>query len=154
VSAEPADAGELLYAEDLPVGRRFEVGSRTLSAEEIKAFAREWDPLPFHVDEEAAAAGPFGGLAASGAHILAVYVRMTSDALVSRLAILGGRGVSELKFLQPVRPDVALTGTSTISRNESTRPGSALIHIRGELVDEGGEPVMLMTGEMLVRSRG
>ena len=144
----------MLFAEDLHVGRRFELGSHRVSAHEIKAFARDWDPLPFHVDERAAENGPFGGLVASGAHSLAICVRLMSDTVVSRSAVVAGRGIKEARFLRPVRPGMRLTGTATIADRRMLDDGRAMVVLRGELSDENGELVTVLVGELLVRRDG
>ena len=146
--------GELLYAEDLNVGRRFQLGSHAVTAEEIKAFARDWDPLPFHVDERAAERSPFGGLIASGAHAMAICVRLVSDAVVSRTAVIAGRGVSEARFLVPMRPGMELTGTTTITDRRMDDERKALVVISNELNDQDGERIMVLVGELFVRRSG
>ena len=143
----------MLYAEDFPVGRTFDIGSYSVSAEEIKEFASDWDPLPFHVDERAAEASPFGGLIASGAHTLAICIRLASDAVISRTAVIAGRGMSEARFLQPVRPGMELTGMMTIVGQQMDGPTRGEIHLRNELRNQDGEPVMTMDGEILIRRR-
>ena len=75
---------EMLYFEDFPAGHVTELGSWTPTADEIVAFAREWDPQPFHLDEEAGREGPFGGLVASGWHGICVWGRLYVDAVHSR----------------------------------------------------------------------
>ena len=143
----------VLYAEDLPVGRTFDLGSYSVTGEKIKAFASDWDPLPFHTDEEAAAASPFGGLVASGAHTLAICVRLASDAVISRVAVIAGRGIDEARFLRPVRPGMTLEGTMTIIEQDLEGPARGRIVLRNELRDQEGEPVMSMDGEVLIRRR-
>lgn len=143
-----------LFAEDLDAGPRFELGAHRVSADEIKAFARAWDPLPFHVDEQAAEDGPFGGLVASGAHTLAICVRLMSDAVISRSAVVAGRGIREARFVRPVRPGTLLTGTASIVDRRMVDDERATVVLRGELCDAGGEPVMVLVGEALVRRNG
>ena len=143
----------ILYAEDFPVGRIFELGSYSVSAEEIKSFAGEWDPMPFHTDERAAEESVFGGLVASGAHTLAICIRLASGAVISKSAAVAGRGISEARFLRPVRPGMTLSGTMTIIEQELDGRGTGEIQLRNELRDQDGELVMTMTGEMIVRRR-
>jgi acyl dehydratase len=143
----------MLFAEDFPVGRTFDLGSYSVTAAEIKAFAGDWDPLPFHVDERAAAESPFGGLVASGAHTLAICIRLASDAVISRAAVIAGRGIGEARFLRPIRPEMVLTGTMTIVDQRMDGRARGEIHLRNELRDQDGELVMSMLGEVLVRRR-
>jgi acyl dehydratase len=142
-----------LYAEDFPVGRTFDLGSYSVTAEEIKEFATAWDPLPFHTDERAAEESVFGGLVASGAHTLAICIRLASDAVISRAAVVAGRGMSEARFLQPVRPGMVLSGTMTIMEQQLDGPAKGEIQLRNELRDQDGEAVMTMLGELIVRRR-
>ena len=101
----------VLYAEDFEIGDEFSLGSQTVSKEQIIEFARKFDPQPFHVDEEAAQESMFGGLVASGWHIVSITNRLMTDALFDRIALEGGHGTDEVRFLTPVRPDDTLTGT-------------------------------------------
>jgi acyl dehydratase len=145
--------GDLLYAEDFPVGRTFEFDSYSVTAEEIKSFASDWDPMPFHTDERAAEESAFGGLVASGAHTLAICIRLASDAVVSKMAVIAGRGMSEARFHQPVRPGMRLTGTMTITDQQLDGRAKGEIELRNELYDQEGNLVMSMVGEIILRRR-
>ncbi len=102
----------LLYLEDLHAGLRFECGRHALDAEQIKAFAREFDPQPFHLDEEAAKGTFFGGLAASGWHIVCLTMRMIAENIPIAGGLIGG--AAEITWPQPTRPDDILHVTSQI----------------------------------------
>lgn len=95
---------ELLYHEDLEVGRPYLSAAKTVTAEEIIAFGRAYDPQPMHVDAEAARASIVGGLCASGYHICVIMMRLVCDAVLNRVASLGSPGVDEVKWLKPLRP--------------------------------------------------
>ena len=95
---------ELLHHEDLEVGRAYLSATKTVTAEEIIAFGRAYDPQPMHVDAEAAKATIVGGLCASGYHICVVMMRLVCDAILNRVASLGSPGVDEVKWLKPLRP--------------------------------------------------
>jgi len=144
----------LLYAEDFPVGREFALGSRAVTADEIKAFAREWDPLPFHVDDEAAARGPFGGLVACGAHSLAMFSRLMSDAVISRSAVIAGRGARDLSLLRPVRAGAVLTGAVTVLECDLVSEDAGNVIMRGTLSDEAQETMVVIHIDALIRRRG
>ncbi len=101
----------VLYADNFEVGDEFTLGSQTVSKDEITEFARKFDPQPFHVDAEAAEESMFGGLVASGWHIVSITNRLMNDALFNRIALEGGHGTDAVRFLQPVRPGDTLTGT-------------------------------------------
>ncbi len=92
------------YFEDFTVGMVVEMGPRHVSAEEILAFARDFDPQPFHIDEAAAKNSIFGGLIASGWHTGSICMRMMVDGFVGDAASMGSSGVETLRWLKPVRP--------------------------------------------------
>jgi acyl dehydratase len=135
------------YFEDFEPGHVFELGSRTVTADEIVAFGREFDPQPFHVDEEAAAASNFGGLIASGWHTGAMWMRLYVDALLGGAASLGSPGIEELRWLAPVRPGDTLSGRLTVLEATPSvrRPDRGTIRSRGEMVNQDGVTVMAMT---------
>ena len=100
---------DLLHFEDFPVGRAFACGPYHVTKDEIVEFAREFDPQPHHLDEEAAKASILGGLAASGWHTCAMTMRMFADAIVPIAAARGGIGSPEGRWMKPVRPGDVLT---------------------------------------------
>ena len=95
---------ELLHFEDFPIGRRIDCGPYPVTKEEIVEFAREFDPQPHHIDEEAAKGSLLGGLAASGWHTCAMTMRMFADAMMPIAAAQGGIGSPEGRWMKPVRP--------------------------------------------------
>jgi acyl dehydratase len=95
---------ELLHFEDFPVGRKFAFGSYEVTKEEIFEFAREFDPQPHHLDEEAAKSSMLKGLSASGWHVCAITMRIFADHMISRAAGRGGVGSREARWMKPVRP--------------------------------------------------
>jgi acyl dehydratase len=95
---------ELLYFEDFHLGRRIDCGPYQVTKEEIVEFAREFDPQPHHIDEEAAKGSLLGGLAASGWHTCAMTMRMFADAMMPLAAAQGGIGSPEGRWMKPVRP--------------------------------------------------
>ncbi|CAN5911432.1 MaoC family dehydratase [soil metagenome] len=146
---------DLLYFEDFQPGMAFDLGERTLSKEEIVAFAREFDPQPFHVDEEAAAESPFGGLIASGWHTAAIFMRLYSDGLLYRTASLGSPGVEELCWLKPVRPgDTLRARLKIIDTAPSSRDaGRGTVHLFSEVFNQSDEVVMTMKARGLFARR-
>lgn len=137
----------MLYFEDFQPGQTFELGSHTVTKDEIVAFATQFDPQPFHVDEEAAAVGPFGGLVASGWHTSAIWMRLWVTEVLNRSAGMGSPGVEELRWLQPVRPGDTVTGRLTVleATPSQRRPGRGTVRSRAELVNQRGEIVLAMT---------
>ena len=144
-----------LYWEDLLPGDVHELGSRTVTEEEIVAFARQWDPQPFHVDPEAAKESPFGGLIASGWHTGAMWMRLYVDSLLSGEAGMGSPGIEELRWLAPVRPGDALAGRLTVldATPSERRPDRGTVRIRGEMVNQDGVTVMSMVSRGHFRRR-
>src|SRR5579875_2833055 len=104
---------EQRYFEDYPEGAVFEYGSVTVDAAEIIEFARRFDPQPMHVDPEAAACGPFGGLIASGWHTAGLMMRLFVEHFLPRgAASLGAPAIDELRWPRPVRPGGGRAGAA------------------------------------------
>ncbi len=145
----------MLYFEDFEPGAVFELGERTLTKEEMVAFAREYDPQPFHVDEEAAKKSAFGGLIASGWHTGSVFMRLYADALLSRAAAMGSPGVEELRWLKPVRPGDTLRARLTVLdvTPSSRNPKRGTVHLLSEVENQRGETVMTMKARGLFARR-
>jgi acyl dehydratase len=95
---------ELLHFEDFTVGRIFACGPYAVTKEEILEFAREFDPQPHHLDEDAANKSMLKGLSASGFHVCAMTMRMFADGVILKTANRGGAGVREVRWMKPVRP--------------------------------------------------
>jgi acyl dehydratase len=132
--------------EDFEAGQVFELGRRTVTRDEIVAFAREFDPQPFHVDEDAAAGSPFGGLIASGWHTAALFMRMYVDALLNEAASMGSPGVEELRWSAPVRPGDTLHGRVTVldTSPSAKRRDRGTIRARLEMTNQRDELVLTM----------
>ncbi len=139
-----------LYLEDLHVGQRFESAKRLVTADEIKAFATQFDPQPFHLDEAAAAATMFGGLAASGWHTAALTMRLLVDSSTVTGGIVGA-GV-EIAWPRPVRPGDELQVFSEIAdiTPSRSRPDRGTVILKSETRNQRGEPVQLLTSKMIV----
>jgi acyl dehydratase len=144
-----------LHWEDFAAGQSYELGSREIGRDEIVAFAREYDPQPFHTDEAAANESIYGGLIASGWQTASVYMRLLYDGLIHRTAGMGSPGVDELRWLAPVRPGDTLTARLTIDdvRPSSSKPDRGFIMTRGEIANQRGEPVLSLKAAMMIRRR-
>jgi acyl dehydratase len=155
ISASPPSMDDLLHFEDFAAGQEIALGPYRVTRDEIVAFASEFDPQPFHVDEEAARASVLGGLAASGWHSCAMLMRMMADAYVSRTAGLGSPGMAEVKWLKPVLAGETLTGKTTVlaCRRSATRPELGIVECRWELFNDRGEKKVEQTGTAFVRVR-
>ena len=136
------------YLDDLRVGEAWDYGPRTVTREEIVAFAREFDPQPFHLDEEAGRRAHFGGLIASGWHTTALCQRMVVDGLTSGAESLGSPGVDELRWRRPVRPgdELRLRVECVEVKPSRSRPDRGRARFHYELRNQNAEVVMTMTG--------
>ena len=136
------------YWEDLTAGWQYESPARSLTSEQIIAFAREYDPQAYHTDEAAARATPFGGLIASGWQTAAVGMRLMCDGYLLQTSCVGSPGLEELRWLKPVRPGDALRLRATVlERSPSqTQSGRGTVKWRWELLNQKDEVVCLMVG--------
>jgi len=137
------------YFEDFTVGEVLILGQVTVSEAEIVAYARQFDPQPFHTDPERAKTSVFGGLIASGWHTVALYMRLLVDGFIGSVAeSQGSPGVDKIEWLKPVRPGDRLTGRMTILEliPSKSRPDRGTIRTLGEMMNERGEVVMTMRG--------
>jgi acyl dehydratase len=143
------------YFEDFEAGQELPFGPHTVTRAEIIAFAAEFDPQPFHLDERAAAETMLGGLAASGWHTCALFMRMLYDGWVTNSASMGSPGVDTLKWLRPVRPGDTLSGRSVVLevRVSKSKPDRGFIKFRHEVVNERGEQVMMLENPVMVQRR-
>jgi acyl dehydratase len=144
-----------LYLEDIPAGSVMRSGTITVTAEEIVAFASKYDPQPFHLSDEGAAGTMFGKLAASGWHTAAMTMRLQVE---SGLPISGGIVGSlceQLQWKRPVRPGDTLHVESEVleTRRSDSRPGQGWAKIRSTTVNQNGEPVQVLTVNLLVPCR-
>ena len=146
----------LRYFEDFRVGEVLPLGSRQVSEAEIIAFARQFDPQPFHIDPERARASAFGGLVASGWHTCALYMRLLVDGFASTVVeSMGSPGIDKIEWLKPVRPGDTLTGRITLLDlvPSKSRPDRGTIKCLGELLNQHGEIVMAMRNIGFFRRR-
>ncbi len=142
------------FFEDFPAGEVVEYGGAEVSAEDILAFAREFDPQPFHVDAEAAKAAT-GGLIASGWHTSALLLRMNCDAFLTRTEALEEKGIEETRWAAPVRPgDRLRVRRSTLSaRRSDGRDGAGEVEFLFEVVNQDGAVAMTQRSILLVARR-
>ena len=146
---------ELLYWEDLKDSGTVEMGSHTFTEAEIVAFARQFDPQPFHVDPDAAKQSFFKGLIASGWHTCCVAMRLMVDKYVSRAASLGSPGLDNIRWLAPVRAGDTITyrRVTIAARASESKPDIGLLQSRWEATNQRGEVVMTMEGWGMFRRR-
>ena len=146
---------DLLYFEDVKIGDTERFGRYEVTREEIIEYARQFDPQPFHLDEEAGKASPFGGLIASGWHTGAMLIRMLNDHSIPRAATSGALGFDDLKWVKPVRPgDILSVETRVLDKTESrSRPEIGVVKVESRVLNQAGELKMSLVSIVLYRRR-
>lgn len=126
------------YFEDFRAGEVIDCGAQTVTREQIIAFAREYDPQPIHVDEAYAASTPFGGVIASGLHMLGICMRQAVDSFLKDGVTLGSPGTESIRFPKPLRPDrtVRVTAKVVDKRLSKSRAGRGNVKFALELHDD------------------
>jgi len=139
---------------DFHVGLTFTSGTHTLTADEIKGFAHQFDPQPFHLNDAAAEAGPFKGLAASGWHTAAITMRLLVQGGLPVAGGIVGAGVDELRWLRPARPgDVLSVQSEVLEVTESkTRPGTGRVRMAARTMLPDGTLVQTWIATLVVRA--
>ena len=142
-----------LYLEDLSVGQRFESRSHLLDGEQIKTFAREFDPQPFHLSEDGAAGSIFGSLAASGWHTAALTMRLLVESVPLADGLIGAE--LELAWPKPTRPGMRLQVFSEVVEIVPSRskPNMAIVTMRNETRDQDGTVLQIFTVKMPIFKR-
>jgi len=143
-----------LYLEDFQVGQKYTSGEQHLDETKIKAFARDFDPQPFHLDAEAAKSTFFGGLAASGWHTAALTMRMLVESGMPIAGGLIGAG-GEITWPRPTRPGDTLHVESEVTeiKPSRSRPDRGMVTIRSETLNQLGEPVQILVAKLVVPRR-
>ena len=143
------------HFEDLAVGEVIDLGHTKVTREMITTFAREFDPLPFHLDEKAAKASLLGGLASSGWQTGALSLRMLVDSFLSQIASAGGLGFTNLKWKNPVMVDDTIGGTVKITdlRRSASHPQWGIVTLDFDIRNQQGKPVLTMRLANLVETR-
>jgi acyl dehydratase len=143
------------WFEDYKPGAVYEFGYATLTAEELVDFATRFDPQPMHVDPAYAAAGPFGGLIASGWHTAGLMMRLLADNYLSKVASLASPGVDELRWPHPVRPGDRLHLRATVveARESRSKPGRGVVRTKAELLNQDDVVVLSMVAVNMVAKR-
>ena len=145
------------FLEDMVVGEIQHLGSRTLGEDEIVAFARKFDPQPFHVDREAAAKSFFGGIIASGWHTASTMMRIVVDFRMKEGpgGFIGSPGFEDLRWPKPVRPGDTLHVKTTVASvtPSTTKPDRGIVRTLYEVTNQNGETVLTMTGKAMCLRR-
>ena len=143
------------YLEDYAVGQVYRSGRLRIDKDQIIAFAAQFDPQSYHLDEAAARKSVFGGLAASGWHTAALTMRLLVESEFRPGDGILGVGFDELSWPRPVRPADELHVESEVLevRPSKSRPDRGLIRVRMTTFNQNGEPVQIYTGNLLVPRR-
>jgi len=146
---------DLVHFEDVEVGQTQRFGRYEVTADEIIEYARQFDPQPFHLDEEAGRNSHFGGLIASGWHTGAMLMRMVCESGIRGHATNGAVGFDDLRWLKPVRPgDVLSVESVVVEKVESRRRRDiGVVKIASRVLNQTGEAVMSLTSLALYRRR-
>ena len=136
------------YFEDFQVGERIELGSVTVTEEEIIAFAQQYDPQPFHISPEQAKHSYYGGLIASGWHTVSLLMRLMVNVLINDTISFGSPGVDEVRWLKPVRPNDTLHARLTIVNAvpSKRRAELGILTSSSEVFNQSGELVLTLKG--------
>jgi len=140
-----------LSFEDFEVGKSYTIGSHTFTREEVVAFAEQYDPQPFHVDEAAAEASVFGGLIASGWHTCSVMMGMLVRNFLRGSTSMGSPGLDEIRWLKPVRVGDTLTMKNTVvgKRLSASKPDRGIVQTRWEGYNQNGELVVTVSSNAM-----
>ena len=144
------------YLEDFAVGQTFASRTLRIDTDQIKTFAAEFDPQPFHLDEDAARNTIFRGLAASGWHTAALTMRLLVDSELKPAGGIVGAGLDELSWPRPVRPgdELRLKNEVIDVRASKSRPGQGVIKVRTTTLNQNDEPVQVLVANLVVPRRG
>jgi acyl dehydratase len=136
------------YFEDFEPGQDIDLGTRTVTEDEIVAFARDYDPQPFHVDHDAAARSIYGGVIASGWHTCGMMMRMVVDGIMNRSASMGSPGLDGVRWLAPVRAGDSLNVRyQTVKvKASASRPDRGVVWSKWVAVNQHGETVCTVEG--------
>jgi acyl dehydratase len=150
----PGESDARLYLDDLRVGQRFTSGTQAIDAVQIKAFAAQFDPQPFHLDDEAAKGTLFGGLAASGWHTMAITMRLLVETGLPLMGGIIGAG-GEIGWPQPTRPGDVLHVVSEIEEVAPSRlrPDRGMVKVRSETRNQRDEVVQVLIAKLIVPRR-
>lgn len=144
-----------LFLEDFTPGQTFESDRVTMDADAIKAYARQFDPQPFHLDEGAAERTFFRGLAASGWHTVSMTMRLLVDGGLPVAGGIIGAGVDEIRWPRPTRPGDTLRLLTEVLevRPSKSRPDQGLMKVRTTTFNQNDEPVQVMVSNLVVPRR-
>jgi len=143
------------YFEDFFPGQEIDLGARSVTEEEIIAFARQFDPQPFHVDHDAAAKSIYGGVIASGWHTCGMMMRMVVDGLMAKASSMGSPGLDAVRWLAPVRAgDTLNVRYQTVKvKASASKPDRGVVWSKWVAINQHGETVCTIEGMSLFKRR-
>lgn len=141
------------YYEDLWVGETFPFREYTITAAEIREFAQQFDPQPFHLKTEPDGDSVFDEVVASGWHAASLSMRLLVDAAFTNIAVLGGRGVDELRWDEPVHAGDRLTGEASVTARSRDERGRGHVDFSVEIRRQDGPTVLSYTTLTMVQCR-
>lgn len=136
------------YFEDFYPGQEIDLGERSVSEEEIIAFARQFDPQPFHIDREAAAASIYGGVIASGWHTCSLMMRMVVEGLMGSSSSMGSPGLDGVRWLRPLRAGDTLRVRylTTQVKASNSKPDRGVVWSKWSATNQDGEEICTIDG--------
>jgi acyl dehydratase len=140
-----------LAFEDMEVGKTYEIGEHTFTREEIVAFAEQFDPQPFHVDDDAAAASPFGSLIASGWHTCSTMMGMLVRNALEGSTSMGSPGIDDIRWLKPVRVGDTIRMINSVldKRVSASKPDRGIVATEWVGINQHGETVITVRSKVL-----
>lgn len=146
---------DLIHFEDFSKGQVFELGSLTVSRADILEFAEEFDPQPFHLDEDAGKASILGGLSASGWHTGSLVMKLLATGLLNTSTCRGSPGIDKLQWKRPVYPGDTLTARAEVldKRTLSSRPDLGIVSMRLTAENQDGTIVLMWESPILFARR-
>ncbi|WP_292044315.1 MaoC family dehydratase [Massilia sp. UBA6681] len=136
------------YFEDFHPGQEIDLGERSVSEEEIVAFARQFDPQPFHVDRDAAQASIYGGVIASGWHTCSLMMRMVVDGLMASSSSMGSPGLDGVRWLRPLRAGdtIRVRYLTTQVKASNSKPDRGVVWSKWTATNQHGEEICTIEG--------
>ncbi len=152
------DSNDQIYVgayEDYQLGRKIILGSHFLTSEEIIEFAKKWDPVPFHIDEQAGLESTHGSLIAAGAHLIAIRIKLIQAEGVNH-HVIASMGWDDVKFLNPARPkdNLTLSFECIQKRLSKSKPNCGIVTMYFEMTNQDNDLVLSLNDTILVRTRG
>jgi acyl dehydratase len=144
-----------LYLEDLAAGQTFGTGTVEVEADRVKAFAAEFDPQPFHMEEQAGQASLFGRMVASGGHTAALTMKLLAEGELKIAGGLIGLGVEDLRWPRPTYPGDVLRVESDVLdvRPSQSQPSRGIVKVRNTTFNQDDQPVLIQVVNMIVPRR-